>query len=457
MMSDIAPHSEAPSLWNVKSGDSNLPHELKVAIEKLKHLNGVGKTEVYIVPDAVHEAWTNMSVISLSGEYMGKAIAENYHGYSPEHISEDLEFVIQHEIGHLVVHPTQSRGWKDEIKAMPVEGPVKGLWSNVLSDITVNYNISNGSQLPSSPHKAQEVAAMNHAVWASYAGGYRSCMGTPASALHGQTLHRKLVAGGELVNNLANGGVFTNPAPGNPYIASDMTPEWEKWQGHGRGPQLYCSIAYAISHQMPVGTDIGPGVGLSTTPQTYPDNWKQVKVVASFEVEYCPSCEKWIGYNPSPGTCPIDESCSSATTKEGKINAGTYVVKASRTYDGIENTPDVRPIEFWQIDYGGTLRWIPAHYCYSLCPHCGDTAQSTWESSFGYRPDIAHYLRMGGDLTGEMIAQIEQSRLLGLLLYYQIAGQYASSATYKGLTGVAAGELFLHDAAWDLHLCMIGQ
>jgi hypothetical protein len=209
---------------------------------------------------------------------------------------------------------------------------------------------------------------------------------------------------------------------------------------------------------MPVGTDIGPGLGLSTTAQPYPDNWKQIKVLASFEVEYCPSCEKWIGYNPSPGVCPIDvETCRSATSKEGKIEAGTYVVTGSRTYDGQVNTPDVRPIEFWEINYNGTKRWIPAHYCYSLCPHCGDSAPSQWELGFGYRPELVSYIRGGGNLTPQMIESIEKSRLMGLLLYYQIAGMYASSANYKGLRGVAAGELFLHDAAWDLHLCMIGQ
>lgn len=456
-MTEVAPHSEAPNHWVTKGGGGNLPPELKAAISKLKDINNVGRTEVFIVPSAVHEAWTNMSIISLSGEYIGKAIPQNYHGYSPEHLSEDLEFVIQHEIGHLVVHPTSGEGWKDEIDGMPVEGHVRPLWANILSDITVNYNIANGTQLSSTPHKAKEVKIMNHAVWASYASGYRECMGTPVGGFEGQTLHRRLVESGQLVNNLFNRGVFTNPAPGNDYIASDTTPEWEKWTGHGRGPQLYCSIAYAVSHQMPVGTDIGPGLGLSKTSQPYPDNWKQVKVLASFNVEYCPSCEKWIGYNPSPGTCPIDEACGATPTNEGTINAGTYTVKASRTYDGIENTSDVRPIEFWQIDYEGTARWIPAHYCYSLCPHCGQTAPPAWELGFGYRPDLAHYINSGGTLTGDMVKQIEKSRLIGLLLYYQVAGLYASSAEYKGLTGVAAGELFLHDAAWDLHLCMIGQ
>ena len=83
--------------------------------------------------------------------------------------------------------------------------------------------------------------------------------------------------------------------------------------------------------------------------------------------------------------------------------------------------------------------------------------QTNGELGFGYRPQLSQYISAGGDLTQEMLKEIEESRLMGLLLYYQIAGLYASSADYKGLTGVAAGELFLHDAAWDLHLCMIGQ
>lgn len=455
-MSDSAEHSVAPKYYSIKSGDGNLPPTLTRAVNRLKKSNNM-KNEVYIVPTAVHEAYTNMTYISLSGDYMGLAIHENYHGYSPEHLIEDLEFVVQHEIGHLNVHPTEGFGWLAEIKAMPVEGSKKGYWSNVLSDIIVNYNISNGTQLPLTSDKPQEVKKMNHAVWSAYAGGFRSCMGSPVKGYDGQTLHRRLVESGQLVNNLSNGGVFTNPAPGNPYISSSATPEYEKWTGHGRGPQQYCSIAYAISHKMPVGTDIGSGLGLSTTPQDYPDNWKKVKVLASFEVEYCPSCDKWIGYNPTPGRCPIDDTCGAVPTKEGKINAGTYVAKSSRTYDGQVNTTEVRPIEFWQIDYGGSPRWIPAHYCYSLCPHCGDSAPTQWELGFGYRPEMVDYIRAGGNLTPKMILQIEKSRLIGLLLLYQIAGLYASSANYKGLTGVAAGELFLHDATWDLHLCMIGQ
>ena len=109
-MSDPAPSSAAPKYYSVKSGAGNLPPTLTSAVNRLKKTNNI-RNEVYIVPTAVHEAFTNMTYISLSGDYMGLAIHENYHGYSPQHLAEDLEFVVQHEIGHLNVHPTEGFGW----------------------------------------------------------------------------------------------------------------------------------------------------------------------------------------------------------------------------------------------------------------------------------------------------------------------------------------------------------
>ena len=53
----------------------------------------------------MHEAYTNMTYISLSGDYLSMAMEGNYHGYPEERLREDLDFVIQHEIGHLNIHP----------------------------------------------------------------------------------------------------------------------------------------------------------------------------------------------------------------------------------------------------------------------------------------------------------------------------------------------------------------
>ena len=69
---------------------------------------------------------------------------------------------------------------------------------------------------------------------------------------------------------------------------------------------------------MPVGTDMGPGMGLSTTTQDFPENWKQIQVKATVNIEYSSNADKWLGYNPTPGTCPLT---GGETSSEGQIVA----------------------------------------------------------------------------------------------------------------------------------------
>jgi len=225
------------------------------------------------------------------------------------------------------------------------------------------------------------------------------------------------------------------------------------WEGHGRGPQYYPSIGWTLGNQMPVGTDVGAGLGLSTVSQPYPENWRRIKVMADVTIEFSENANKWLGYNPSPGTCPLT---SGATRNEGPIPAGEYTVLRTRTYDGSENTPLIRPIEFYQIDVGGTPRWIPAHYCYSLCPHCGQVAASQFEMGFGYKP-----MMKGAGLESYNEAGMggaERSRLYAQLLNNLLAGLYATSEEgFAGKTGVAAGEAWLYETAWDMHLQHTGN
>ena len=195
-MVEVAESDAPPDGYYEKDGDFDLAPSLRNAVNKLRDMNGIAN-KLVIVPSAVHEAYTNMEYISLSGDYMAIGMAENYHGYDSSRLAEDLDFVIQHEIGHLNVHPGVGTGWKKEIKAMPVEGRKRGLWSNILSDIEVNYNISQGTQLKiSGTDKEVAVKRMNTAVWAAYGGGYRNCLGGdgPPKAAAGQVAHRNLVS-----------------------------------------------------------------------------------------------------------------------------------------------------------------------------------------------------------------------------------------------------------------------
>jgi hypothetical protein len=437
-----------------KPGGANLPPELVTAANRLRGINGL-TNKIVIVPSAMHEAYTNMTYISLSGDYLSMAMEGNYHGYPEKRLREDLDFVIQHEIGHLNIHPgVAGGGWKEEIESMPVEGNKKGQWSNVLSDVIVNYNAANGTQLTiGGKEKLAEVARMSKAMWNAYGGGFRSCFDGSAKNM-GCIKHRELLDAGKLVDNRYNNGRYDPHAAGNPYLAAQDTPEFQKLLGHGRAPQLYPAVAHCVANKMPVGTDMGPGMGQSRTVQDYPDNWKQVKLLASLDIEYSPNADKWLGYNPTPGSCPLT---GGSTEKVGSIGAGEYQVVATRTYDGIENPKNVRPIEFFKLRNGSKDIWVPAHYCISKCPHCGEPAPSQFQLGMGYKPDIAGMVGRG-DIPQDIIAQIEKSKLYNVLLCNLNAGLYATSQEgFDGKTGRDAGIAFLNACAWDRHLCMIGR
>ena len=442
---DVTP----PKGWYEKPAEGNVPESFKTITSLLKKANGINN-KLVIVPTAQHEAYTNMEYISLSGDYLAHALPENYHGYTEERVAEDLRFVIQHEIGHLNIHPNISYGWEEEIKGLPLERSRRGRWANVFSDVIVNYTAANGVQLLGSSTKEEDTKNMNSAMWSAYGGGFRTCY-DGNGGFEGQNAHRTLLESGNLVDNRFNGGRYTDPATTDGFTPSEETPVFERWQGHGRGPQYYPSVAWAVAHKMPVGTDIGSGMGLSTKSQEFPDNWKQVQVKATVKIEYSENADKWLGYNPTPGICPLT---GGTTTNEGQIVAGTYTVLGTRSYDKILNTKELRPIEFYQIDYNGTPRWIPAHYCLTLCPHCGSPAPSQFELGFGYKP----YMKDIMEYTPRQMNQAERSKLYAQLLNNLIAGLYATSPTgYGGETGVAAGEAWLHDTAWDMHLQHTGN
>ena len=63
-------------------------------------------------------------------------------------------------------------------------------------------------------------------------------------------------------------------------------------------------ISGPMIHNLVMNTLLGLGIdvidlGLSTTPQAFPDNWKQVEVRATLNIEYSPNANKWLGYNPT--------------------------------------------------------------------------------------------------------------------------------------------------------------
>jgi len=79
-MAKVGEHDDAPGGYYEKSGDFDLAPQLTKAVNKLRSINGISN-KLVIVPSAIHEAYTNMEYISLSGDYMAIAMIPNYHGY----------------------------------------------------------------------------------------------------------------------------------------------------------------------------------------------------------------------------------------------------------------------------------------------------------------------------------------------------------------------------------------
>ena len=129
---------------------------------------------------------------------------------------------------------------------MPVEGQKKGQWSNVLSDVIVNYNVANGTQLEiAGKDKQAEVARMSNAMWNAYGGGFRSCFDGSGSNI-GMYKHRELLEAGKLVDNRYNKGRYDPHAPKS-FPCGEDTPEFQKLLGHGRAPQLYPAVAHCAA------------------------------------------------------------------------------------------------------------------------------------------------------------------------------------------------------------------
>ena len=103
-------------------------------------------------------AKTDSKNVEFSDSFMQKCISENYHGYPADHIARiaGTTFVIGHEIGHLTTHPGRGCDWQKEVKSYPCSPSQQGMWSNVLSDIVVNFNVTRSLNWKRVPDKKLE-------------------------------------------------------------------------------------------------------------------------------------------------------------------------------------------------------------------------------------------------------------------------------------------------------------
>lgn len=464
--------------------ESHANPEMVNTVSLLRKANLI-KAPLRITSTHEHDAHTDMSSILMSRDYMASSMPQNYHGFPTEMLGNQTLFVLQHEIGHLVIHPSQSSNWKDEIDILPVESHEKGRWANVVSDIIVNYNIGQGTPLQG-VHGVErdELAARLRTAWEMIllnrsAGDYDAFKElledkkiednryapTEPCDVFGCPEIGKVHPRGSFDEHRKNGYLDLHPWQ----VASLQTPEYQRWMGYGRGPQIYPSVAYCVAHKMP------PSYGGGK----YPKKWRMVRLLKDLSrIQHCSFCKRYIAYNPYYGStsrvrtrtagnevgskvCPACLSVGTLTLYYGAVKKGYYEVVATKSYDDKENTTDYVPVRTYKIKYGSEEVWIPTHYTSDTCPDAPEkiTAQSHWNDAISY----GHVQPDGSLLTRKKAMEINSTMvrkndMVRLLYYIQAAGVMATASQgFEGLSGPKAGYAFMDAASWDFHLAMIGE
>ena len=125
------------------SAPGNAPTEFSEAWKIIRDSTGLDPSVKCLLGASLHGAKTDSINVEFSESFMDKCIVENYHGFSDSSIaSSGTAFVIGHEVGHLTVHPGKFSDWNQEAKSYPCAPGQQGMWSNVLSDIIVNYHVT---------------------------------------------------------------------------------------------------------------------------------------------------------------------------------------------------------------------------------------------------------------------------------------------------------------------------
>ena len=128
-----------------RDGDYHLGENVQELLTNLRALTGTTNTPVDIKRSDQHGAATDMKMISLGQNYVSWTLPQNYHGFPSEYIAAGVAFTVAHEIGHITVHPGRVSDWKAEVRDLPVDAHEQFDWSNVISDIIVNFNVSRGN------------------------------------------------------------------------------------------------------------------------------------------------------------------------------------------------------------------------------------------------------------------------------------------------------------------------
>jgi len=372
--------------------EAHAPQNMRSAYRTLQQLYGEENIPL-ILGTSTHGAKTGMVSIEVGKDQMMLCLLDNYHKVPSQFRDSASFFVLGHEFGHIIAHPGKDAVyWIEGMKELPVEAYQKGKWMNCVSDIVVNWTVITATGVLQDAQKANIQKQMVEGWKASQF--VRECSSKEGFKAHRQLLKDKKVSDNRYQPQGGLPGQYDNPATGNKYEATAMTPFYQKHIGHGRGSQYYPPINYCVSSNMG-------------------DNWKKVIMLK-------------------------DE----AGLKKGK----RYTVQATKTYDGRIDSKDFEPISEFKID--GT--WVSARYCETCCPQCGNEAKNTWDNWWDYVPRAK--MVASAESRGTWVYLLIQ------MFAFEWAMAYSSLVKYGGKTlNRKAGEQFLEDIADDMDAVMRGK
>ena len=312
--------------------EAHAPENMRNAYRQLQRLYGEGNIPL-ILGTEEHGGATDMVRIEVGKDQMMLCILANYHKVPPQFRDSSPFFVLGHEFGHIVAHPGKdSKYWMEGAKELPVEAYQKGKWMNCISDILVNWTVVTGTAILQEGEKDNVKKQMLEG-W--QAGQFvRRCSSEVGFNAHAKLL-RESVNGRPLKDNryTPQGGLpgqYDNSSKDDKYVATALTPFYQKHTGHGRGEQYYPPINYCVTEKMG-------------------DNWKKVKMLKT----------------------------------DGALKKGSrYTVEATKTFDGRIDSSKFEPIKEYKING----QWTSARYCQTACPQCGNVSVSIWEFWWKYRP-----------------------------------------------------------------------
>tara|TARA_B100000686_G_scaffold59709_2_gene64215 strand:+ start:7119 stop:8273 length:1155 start_codon:yes stop_codon:yes gene_type:complete len=378
--------------------EGHAPENMRVAYRQLQQLYGE-ETIPLILGTEMHGGKTDMVRIEVGKDQMMLCLLENYHEVPAEYRDSAPFFVLGHEFGHIIAHPGKDAVyWIEGMKELPVEAYQKPRWLNCVSDILVNWTVITGTGVLQDAQKAVISEQMLNGWKASQF--VRRCNTTEGFIAHADFIKTGKDAFGKPIKDnryQPQGGLpgqYDNPATGDKYEPTAMTPFYQKHMGHGRGEQYYPPINYCVVKKMD-------------------DKWRTVKMLK-------------------------DE----AGLKAGK----KYVVTDTKTYDGRINSGEFEPIAQYKID--GT--WVASRYCESCCPQCGHKAISIWDNWWNFVPRA--------QMQANVEAQGTWVYLLIQMFAFEWAMAYSTLVKYGDEPFVReTGEKFLEHIADDMDGVMRGR